>query len=104
MSKPEIGNLIEPSVPADVSECSIEDGCNAVLAKGNVPRALIMSPKGHKHIVDWEEEQDTPSKLADILRKFGLVLMLNEKYEEDEWAISDLVPGKDGNTYWNPGI
>ena len=104
MSKPDIGNVIEPSVPADVSECSIEDGVNAILAKGNVPRALIVSPKGYRDIADWEDKENKSNELLDTARKFGLVVILNQSYDEDEWAITDLVPGDDGNTYWNPGV
>ena len=104
MSRPTIGNVIDASISADVSECSLEDACQAILDKGNIPRAVIVSPDNFTAINNWAKEQEEPSQgLTDIARKFGLVVMLDQNYVEDEWAVTDLVPGNDGNTYWNPG-
>ena len=96
MAKPEIGNVIEPSVPADIAECSLEDATKAVLAAGNVPRRLTVGPDDEKF---YGQE-----KLADLARQFGLVLAKDDSFKDSEWTVDDLVSGTDRNTYWNPGI
>ena len=96
MSKPTIGNVIEPSVPADIAECSLEDATKAILAAGNVPRRLTV---GHD-----DEKFYGREKLADLAREFGLVLNKDNSFEDSEWTVDDLGQDGDRNTYWNPGF
>ena len=96
MARPETGNIIEPGVPADISEVSLEDATRAILELGNVPKRLTIGPDDEKF---W-----CPQKLADLARKFGLVLAKDDSFKDSEWTVDDLMSGADRNTYWNPGI
>ena len=96
MSKPDIGNVIEPSTPADIADCSLEDACKAIVDAGNIPRRLTIGPDDEKF---YGQEL-----LANLANRFGLVLAKNDDFKDSEWTVDDLVPGADGNTYWNPGI
>ncbi len=96
MSKPDIGNVIEPRTPADIAECSLEDACVAIRDAGNIPRRLTVGPDDEKFYGQ--------QKLSDLARKFGLVLAKDDSLKDSEWMVDDLVPGADGNTYWNPGF
>lgn len=95
VSKPEIGNVIEPGVPADISEVSLEDACKAILDVGNIPRRLTVGPDDAKFY--------SSGSLADLARRFGLMLSMDVDYKFSEWSVDDLVTEHDRNTYWNPG-
>ena len=92
MAKPTEGTVLEPSTPADVSECSIEDACKAITDAGNIPRRLTVS---NDDVAFYGQPE-----LADKARKFGLVLSVDGDFRNGEWTVDDL--GQ--NTYWNEGI
>ncbi len=95
MAKPTEGNVIEPSVPADVSEYSLEDACKLMTDAGITPRRLTVGPDDMKYYAD--------STLLDMARKFGLTLRVHRKYEYSEWTVDDMKSGKGRNTFWSPG-
>lgn len=94
MPRPSEGTVLEPSTPADVSECSIEDACKAITDAGNIPRRLTV---GNDDVSFCGQPE-----LADKARKFGLVLSVDGDFAYGEWTVDDLV--KNGFIYWNKGI
>ncbi len=94
MSKPTEGTVLEPYIPADVSECSLEDACKKITDAGNIPRRLTVGNDDVRIVGQ--------SELADKARKFGLVLSVNGDFAFGEWTVDDLV--KNGFIYWNAGI
>lgn len=96
MAKPEIGNVIEPGTPADISKVSLEDACKAILDVGTIPRRLTVGPD--------DEEFYGQQRLTDMAREFGLILSKDDTFKYSEWTVDDLVAEHDRNTYWNPGF
>lgn len=90
MSRPAIGTVIEPSVPADISEVALEDACMALQQRGKVPRMLL-----------YGAENSIPrGEALDLARKFGMDADIEFDYDQDEWSVDDMEPGQDRTTYW----
>ena len=92
MARPEQGKVIDPSIPADISDCSLEDACNAVQSEGIIPRVLNYS------IDDYTRYG---KEIDDLAWKYGITSLLESTYEDGEWAVHDLKEGDDRTTYWN---
>lgn len=93
MARPELGTVLDPSIPADVSECSIEDACKAITDFGSVPRVLVVNRDDYKRYPG----------LQDVALKFGLQTSVEQSYDDGEWAVHDLKDGDKRTTYWNMG-
>ena len=93
MTRPTQGKVIEPSIAADISEVSIEEGCKALEEAGTVPRVLSYAIEEHVF-------KPAPD-MQDLARKYGLTAIINSDYADSEWAIHDLGDGNKRITYWN---
>ncbi len=92
MSRPEIGKVIEPSVPSDICDAAVEDACTAVQEAGTIPRILSYN---------MDDYTRYGSTLDNIAWKYGIVGLIDTTYLDGEWAVHNLKDGDERVTYWN---
>jgi hypothetical protein len=92
MARPEIGIVVELSVPSDIAEVSIEQACELVQDEGTVPRVLAYN------IDDYTRYGKRIDHLAWM---FGITPMLDSSYQDGEWAVHNLKEGDERVTCWN---